>query len=76
MITILNGARTLTKHISWDCKFEFDSRKYISNQKWKNNTYQYQCKRLLTLHVCKEDYAWCPSVCSCAWINNVRWMNF
>ena len=35
MITTINEAKTLMKHISCDCKRKFDSRKCDLNQKWK-----------------------------------------
>ena len=39
MITGINKSKTLTKHISCECKCKFDGRKYNSNQ-WRNN---YKC---------------------------------
>ena len=39
MITWTNESKTLTKHISCQCKCKFDGRKYNSNQKWNN----YKC---------------------------------
>ena len=37
MITRINEAKTLIKHISCDFKCKFDSTTYSSNQKWNNN---------------------------------------
>ena len=37
MITRINETKTLTKHISCECKCIFDGRKCNSNQKWNNN---------------------------------------
>ena len=34
IITEINESPILAKHIACDCKYEFDSRKYNSNQKW------------------------------------------
>ena len=34
IITKINESPILAKHISCDCKYEFDSRKYNSIQKW------------------------------------------
>ena len=36
--------KTLTKHISYDCKCEFDGRKRKSNQKWNEDLCQCECK--------------------------------
>ena len=33
MIIRINESKTLTKHISCECKYKFDGRKYNSNQK-------------------------------------------
>ena len=35
MITGINESKTLTKHVSCNCKCKFDGRKCNSNQKWK-----------------------------------------
>ena len=32
-----NKSKTLTKHISYNCKYNFDGRKYNPNQWWNNN---------------------------------------
>ena len=37
MITGINESKTLTKHISCECKCRFDGRKCNSNQWWNNN---------------------------------------
>ena len=37
LITGINELKTLTKHISRECKCKFDSRKYNLNQKWNND---------------------------------------
>ena len=39
MITGINESKTLTKHISWECKCKFDGRKCNSNQWWNNDKY-------------------------------------
>ena len=36
--------KTLTKYVSWKCKFKFDSRKCNSNQNWNNDQCQCECK--------------------------------
>ena len=37
MITGINESKTLTKHISCECKCKFDGTKFLSNQWWINN---------------------------------------
>ena len=37
MITGINEWKTLTKHISCECKCKFHGRKWNSNQKWNND---------------------------------------
>ena len=44
MITIINEAKTLSKHISCKCKCKFDAIKCSSNQNWNNNKCQCECK--------------------------------
>ena len=39
----LNGSKILTKHISWECKYKFDGRKYKLNQKWNNDKSWCEC---------------------------------
>ena len=56
----INESKTLTKHISWNYEFKFDSRECNSNQKWNNETCQCECKNYQT---CKENYIWNPSTC-------------
>ena len=36
MIAERNKSKTLTKHISYKCKYNFDERKYNPNQWWNN----------------------------------------
>ena len=37
LITEINESKTLTKHVSCDCKCKLDGGKCNSNQKWNNN---------------------------------------
>ena len=37
MFTGINESRILPKHISRECKCEFDRGKFNSNQKWNND---------------------------------------
>ena len=45
MITRINESRTLTKHISCECKCKFDGRKCNSYQKWNNDKCRCDCKK-------------------------------
>ena len=58
LIANKNEAKTMTEHISCDCKCKFNSTKCISNQKWNNKTCQWECKNHRT---CQKDYSWNPS---------------
>ena len=40
----INESKTLSKHILFECKCEFDGRKCNSRQKWNNNTCQWERK--------------------------------
>ena len=62
MITRINGAKTLVKHISCDWKPIFNSTTCNSDQKWNNNKCQCECKNCRT---CTKDYSWNPSTCIC-----------
>ena len=61
MITGISESKTLTKHISCECKCKFDERKCSSNQWWNNNKYCCDCKK----HICDNDYVWNPATCNC-----------
>ena len=62
MITSKNEVKTMTKHISFDCKCKFNSTTCNLNQKWNNKTCQRECKNYCT---CKKDCSWNPSIGSC-----------
>ena len=62
MIKGINELKTLTKHISCECKCNFDRRKYNSDQWWNNGKFQCECRKH---HVCENDYVWNPATCSC-----------
>ena len=62
MITGINESKTLTKHLSCECKGKFDGRKCNLRQWWNNNKCQCECKKI---HVCEKDYVWNPSKCIC-----------
>ena len=58
MITGINESKTLTMHISCECKCKFDARKCNSDQWWNNDKCQCECKKR---HVCEKN----PARCSC-----------
>ena len=60
MITNKNKVKTMTKHISRECKCKFNSTTCNSNQKWDNKTCQCECKNY---RKCKNDYSWNPTTC-------------
>ena len=62
VITGMNESKTLTKHISCECKSRFDGRKCNSNQWWNNNKCRCECKKR---HVCEKDYDSNPATCNC-----------
>ena len=62
MITAINESKTLTKHISWECKCKFDGRNCNSGQWWNND--KYRCERKKR-HLCENDYVWNPATCNC-----------
>ena len=62
MITGISESKTLTKHISCECKCEFDGRKCNSHQWWDNNKCQCMCKKC---HVCEKNNVWNPATCNC-----------
>ena len=64
MITGINELKTLTKHISYNCEYKFDSRKCNSNQNWNNNKWWCECKNSKEHRVCKKEYIWNPATCS------------
>ena len=46
MITRKKELKTLTKHISCECKCKFDGRECNSNRKWNNDTCRYEWRNL------------------------------
>ena len=62
MITVINELKALIRHVSCECKYKFDKRKFNSNQWWNNDRCQYECKKH---HIYKKDYIWNPSTCIC-----------
>ena len=62
MLANKHEAETLTKHVSCDSKWKFNSTTRNSDQKWNNETCQCECKNF---RKCKKDYSWNPSTCIC-----------
>ena len=62
MIIGINESKTLTKHVSCECKYRFDGRK-CNSYKWSNNDKCWcECKRS---HVCEKVQTWNPATCNC-----------
>ena len=62
MITNKFETKSITKHISCDCKCKFNSTTCNSNQKWNNRICQCECKNYRR---CKKNYSWKPGRCIC-----------
>ena len=62
MITTKFETKSMTKHISCDCKCKFNSTTCNSNQKWNNRICQCECTNY---RKCKKDYSWNPGRCIC-----------
>ena len=60
MITGLNESKTLTKHISCECKCKLDEAKCKSNQWWNNSKCRCKFKKH---HICEKEFVWNPSTC-------------
>ena len=62
MITEVNESKTISRHVSCECKCEFDGKKCISNYWCNNDKCWFECKNR---QVCEKDYIWNHSTCSC-----------
>ena len=62
MIIEMNESKTLTRHISCECKCKFDETKCKSNQWWNNDKCWCECKKD---HVCEKDYVWNLAISNC-----------
>ena len=62
MITEVNESKTLTMHISWECKCRFDGRNCDSNEKWNNDKCWFKCKKY---HIWEKDCICNPATCTC-----------
>ena len=56
----INETKTFVKHISCECKYQFNMVICNSNQKWNNKKCQYEYKNYGT---CTKNYSWNPSTC-------------
>ena len=65
MITGINKSKTWTKHISCECKCQFDGSKCNLNKKWNNGKCRCEYKTLKEYYASKKDYFWNPVTCSC-----------
>ena len=63
LLLLKDEAKTMTEHISCDCKCKFNSTTCNSKQKWNNKTCQCEYKNY---HKCGKDYSWNP-------ISSVKW---
>ena len=50
IISGINKSKTLTKHISRECKCKLDGKNYNSNQWWNHDKCQCECKK----HICEK----------------------
>ena len=62
MIAGINESKTLTKHMSCECKCWFDERKSNSDQRWNNDKCWGEYEKL---HIYEKDYTWNPPTCNC-----------
>ena len=62
MVTDKNESKTLTKHISCQCKCKFGGTKCKSNQLQNNDKCRCDCKKH---HICEKEYVCNPSTCIC-----------
>ena len=60
MITGINESKTLTEHISFECKCKLDGTKFNSYQWWNNDKYRCEHKKH---HIYEKEYIWSPSTC-------------
>ena len=61
MITGINESKTLTKHVSCECKCKVNGRECNYNQTWNNDKCWCECKKH---HIYEKDI-WNLATCSC-----------
>ena len=64
MITGINESKMLTKHVSYKCECELNSKKFNSKQNWNKGKCRCECKNKKKHCVCEKDYIWNPA-CIC-----------
>ena len=62
MKTNKNEAKTMTKYISCDYKWNFNSGTCNSNQRWNNKACQCECE---SYRKWERNYSWNPIACIC-----------
>ena len=68
MITSKDKAKSMTEHISCDCKCKLNSITCNSKQKWNNKTMSIECKNC---HRCEKDYSLNPRTGICeTWVSD------
>ena len=55
IIAGINGSKISTKHISCECKSQFDDSKCNRNQEWNDDKCWCECKSLKKYHACEKD---------------------
>ena len=60
IITGINESKTLTRHISCECKYKFDERKYIQINGGMTINIDVSVKNVYV----KKNYVWIPATCS------------
>ena len=65
MIARTNESKTLTKHISCECKCSFDGSKCDLDQRWNKNKCLCECKNSKEHNVREKCYIWNPAPYSC-----------
>ena len=53
------------KHVSSECRFDFDSWKCYSKEKWNNDQCHCKCKKPIRNHIFEEDYTLNPIIHAC-----------
>ena len=56
MITRINESKTLTKYISCECKYQFNGKKYNSDQNSNKDKCRCECKHPKKHYACEKDY--------------------
>ena len=63
--TGINESKSLVKQVSCDCICKLGGKRCNVKQRWKSDMCWCECKLTMNRHVCREDYAWNPSICAC-----------